>query len=177
MHWWVQQHEIWEPWVWQRGGHYRSQQGQFECRGGDKSLMGEVSGENGGSTDNFSRYFALGGNTPNHPFTCLNFQNSRENGHWNFSSWNSRIRGREDGCWRFHLTVSSKVCLVSPSYHHKGWLHSENSHRRPVPEVETLGHCGQMNHTLTQAPNISRDALTLRDVLCSLPPRHWNVFK
>lgn len=38
----------------------------------------------------------------------------RENGHWKCSGWNSRIQ-KTGGCWRFHLIVSSKVCLVSPS--------------------------------------------------------------
>ena len=38
-------------------------------------------------------------------------------------------------------------------------------HERVVPEVETLSLCGQRDHTLSQAPDPSSEALTLRDVL------------
>ena len=79
----------------------------------------------------------------------------------------------EDFTWLFRPQSALWVLLTTT----KADCILKTPHRRLVPEVETLGHCGQMNRTLTQAPNISRDALTLRDVLCTLPPRHWNVFK
>lgn len=140
---------------------------QFEYGGADKSLMGAASGENGRKdpktawTESLSQCFALGGTTEKNPFTCPNFQNGRENGHC-------------CNCVRCHKdTVDAEqslsrvwVLLTTAKAH----FVLKTTHRKLVPEIQTLNHCGQGDHPfLLQAPSTGRGANTLQDMLLCGP--------
>lgn len=79
------------------------------------------------------------------------------------------LRSKKEGMdaqeftWLFHPKSTFWVLLTTA----KADYILKTPHGRLVPEVETLDYCVQMDHTLAQALNTSRNVSTLRDVPCS----------
>lgn len=71
----------------------------------------------------------------------------------------------KDFTWLFHLKSNFWVLLTTTKAH----FILKTPHRRLVPEMWTLDHCGQVDHTLDLASSKSRGALTLWDVLLCGP--------